>query len=584
MKTGAEWSNQIKTNLKIIDPDISAEPLTVESKIIDAAADVMAQASTDQYVLSYAFDIDAKAGSDLDKFAALFGRARFGAKNAQGIVTFSRSTPATDDVIILPGVQVQKPKSSVSKEIRFVVTEAVVLPKGGLTVDAPVTALTPGVLGNVPANTITDIVSGTADVSTVTNSSATVGGADQENDADFRIRFKNTIFRNVAGTNDQYLALAVASNFATKARVLGAVERYAEYLQIPHSGSASSEIIYSKYTYPFDYYMTDGDPVEETFFTPRGVQFNFNDTVPPSVVVTDTFGIPPNTVVRLEHSYCSKNSRNDPANNVNNYIDVYVAGDDEIQVQEATMFPDSTYNFVSDSTSPFYNKNFRRNDNTYARLNNRLQELLWQPVSILPNAISIGNSTYFEGIHYWFVRDITVYRGSKRARNGIEWASYIADNITAETQFVIEYSFNRLSLTLNELMNKYKNTTADVLVHIADNRFFTVSLTAMYTPGFVKSTVDSKVFDVLSDWFNKQDFGAIIQISDITEIVHEVPGIDNVRLTVPTDGVAYGIQEVALDGVTPIGLPYTGDFLLEDKDLPVLASLTITQKSQNTWT
>lgn len=78
------------------------------------------------------------------------------------------------------------------------------------------------------------------------------------------------------------------------------------------------------------------------------------------------------------------------------------------------------------------------------------------------------------------------------------------------------------------------------------------------------------------------NFGAVIQLSDILDVVHDVPGVDNVRLAAPSDNVPYGLQEVALDGVTNIGLPYTGDFALQDSDLPILNTVITTKRSQNT--
>lgn len=80
----------------------------------------------------------------------------------------------------------------------------------------------------------------------------------------------------------------------------------------------------------------------------------------------------------------------------------------------------------------------------------------------------------------------------------------------------------------------------------------------------------------------KLNFGTVIQMSDIVDVVHDVPGVDNVRLAMPADNVSYGVQEVALDGVTTIGLPYINDFALQDSDLPILNLITTTKKSQNT--
>ena len=95
--------------------------------------------------------------------------------------------------------------------------------------------------------------------------------------------------------------------------------------------------------------------------------------------------------------------------------------------------------------------------------------------------------------------------------------------------------------------------------------------------------MDEAIRVALADHLEKMNFGAVIQLSDIVDVVHDVPGVDNVRLTMPSDGGAFGIQEIARDGITPIGAAYVTDFALQDSDLPVLQAVITSQKSQNTW-
>lgn len=584
-KTSSDISESIRANLRVLDPDISTSPLTPERKIIDTVSEVIAEANVDQYIQNYQFDIDTKVGSDLDKFVALFGFARQGGRRATGTVTFSRSTAATFDVIIPAGTQVVKPATSVSNAVIFQTTTSVTLYAGTTSVDAPVSCTVVGPIGNVPAFSIITLatVSG-VNVSSVTNATATTGGTSIEDDAALRIRFKNTIFRNIAGTSDQFLALAIASRFAKKANIIGPVSRFIEYLQID-SGAATSQIPYSKHTYDFDYYLTDGNFTGETFFTPNGADYTFNDTVPPSLTVVNTTNLPDDKIVLLEHSYTSLNSRNDPANSVMNYVDVYVSGQDVVSGIEAAVFPASANNLVSTpTTSAYYNGNWKRvNDNSTPVVGNRIQELMWQPVSILPNTITIGSNVYTLDTHYWLVRDVTLNKGSRRARNAIEWGTTATTAETAGTAFQISYSFDRLPLTLNELMEAHKQITTDVLVHSAIERYLRVALTIMYSPGYSQSAVNSAITTALTNFLERQQFGAVIQISDILEIAHEVVGVDNVRLTTSTENASvYGVQEMANDGTTVLNT-WTEDFTIQDSDLPVLNEIVTIAKSQNTW-
>jgi uncharacterized phage protein gp47/JayE len=584
-RTSDTISQQIRAQLKILIPDLSLDPNTPERKLVDTVSDVVADASIDQYVIDYQYDIDTKVGADLDKFVALFGFARQSGKRASGRVTFSRATEADIDIYIAAGTQITKPPSSISGLVTYFTTASVVLPAGALSVDAPIEAADIGPLGNVPANTITQFGTGNlTSVSEVKNNIATTGGANDETDAELRVRFKNTIFRNIAGTRDQYLALAIASRFTNKANVIGPISRFIEYVQVEPDLVVLSEIPYSQWTYNVDYYLTNGEFTNEIFYAPNGVDYTFDDTVPPSITINSAGSLNVNDVVLLEHSYCSANSRNDPANNIGNYVDVYVSGQDIIEAEEALRFPSSANNFVGTVGNAFENTRWIRYDTgSNPVIGNRFQELLWQPIFTLPSSITINSIEFFLGTHYWLVVDRTNVKGSRRARNGIEWSSTAAASIPTGTIFVLNYDFNRLPISLNELMEKHKQVTTDVLVHSATERFYNINLIVMYTPGLSRTSVDEAVSATLTDFLEKQQFGAVIQISDILEIAHSVPGVDNVRLALPGDGVAYGIQEVAGNGTTPLGVPFVDDFAIQDSDLPVLHTVVTTQKSQNTW-
>lgn len=645
-RTSQQISESIRANLRVLDPDIGTEPLTPERKIIDTVADIIAESEVDAFVQNYQYDIDTKVGADLDKFVALFGFARQGGRAANGTVTFSRFSSTTTDLIIPAGTQVARSATSVSNAVVFQTTIAATIFVGTTEVEVPIECTVTGEIGNVAANTITSMnTTGGVSVSAVTNANPTTGGTAQETDAELRVRFKNTIFRNIAGTQDQFLALAIASRFANKANVIGPTSRFIEYLQLlstttvgsqtlplatinvvatagaPTAGTAYiggqavtytgvtgttltgasggtgvitagtvvsfptvSQIPYSKYTFNFDYWLTDGNFTSETFYTPNSADYTFNATVPPSIYVNNQTNLPNAKIILLEHTYTSKNSRNVPASSIMNYVDVYVSGRDYTTAIESCVFPTSGNNFSASSGSAFYNLNFVRvATNVAPTVGNRLQLLMWQPVVVLPATITIGVNTYTLNTDYWLVRDVTLNKGSRRAWNGIEWTAAVAGAVTAGTSFQISYTFNKLPLTLNELMEGHKQITTDVLVHAALERYFRVALTVMYTPGYSKTAVDVGITTTLTDFLERQQFGAVIQVSDILEVVHEVPGVDNVRLTTSVEnGTIYGIQEMAANGTTILST-VTTDFTLQDSDLPVLNNIVTLAKSQNTW-
>lgn len=407
-RTSEEISRNIRARLKLVDPDISTEPLTPERKIIDSVAETIAEAEVDTFVLNYQMDIDTKMGADLDKFVGLFGFARQGGRRATGTVVFSRVTPSDRDVVIPVGTQVIRPASSVSSVVIFQTTATVILYVGTLSVEAPIECTTSGEIGNLPAGAITGLGSqGVGDITSVRNENATSGGSAIETDAELRVRFKNTIFRNITGTQDQYLALAISSRWSKKANVLGPQSHFYEYLQIannkPTAGQtgATSLIPYSKYTYPFDYYLTNGEIINETFYSPSAVHYTFNSTAPPSIKVDNATTLPLDTVVLLEHTYCSANSRNDPLNGIANFVDIYVSGQNITDALETCIFPSSGNNIVGGSGTAYAQENYRRmEDNSQPKVGNRIQELLWQPAIGLPAQITINNNTYSLNTHY----------------------------------------------------------------------------------------------------------------------------------------------------------------------------------------
>ena len=137
----------------------------------------------------YSAFIDFATGQSLDNIAALVGYKRIPARRATGTVVFSRSTPATSDIIIPAGTRVATSDGSVI----FQTTDAVILQTGQTQVEAPIEAVEPGSHGNVAANTITKIVDPISGIESVNNPNPTEGGRNAETDEEFRYRIKTTI-------------------------------------------------------------------------------------------------------------------------------------------------------------------------------------------------------------------------------------------------------------------------------------------------------------------------------------------------------------------------------------------------------
>lgn len=470
--------------LRVLDPSISAEVGTPERKIIDTVAEALTDAQLDLSLLSGAFDLDAKIGPDLDRFLALFGFARQRATFATGFVTFSRTTPSTQDIRVPFGTQLLAIDEDqyTRTQVYFRTTAEALLLAGQLSIVAPVQAVLGGTTGNVAANRITSFIdTPTLGITSVTNEFALTGGADEETDEAYKVRFKNTLFRNLAGTADQYYALAAALAFSTKANVVGPISRYQEYIQVPDVDDASSDppygtgngsvgeyttalstIPYSKYTYQdVSYFVTNGrsgiDQVfyrqdvdftmnadnadkfrgdayrlymEEQAVDPRGATYQPNITFANIYTGTnaDIQAIRPGDVVMFEHSYMSSASRNDFSRNITNCVDVFVNGTNPVLASAVIARPGlggSLTVFVDNASSISHFDNFRRVNEPEHRpiIGNILTPLFWQPVTDLPDEIPVGDHVYIKNVHYWAVEEISELGHTIRARNGIEWSN-----------------------------------------------------------------------------------------------------------------------------------------------------------------
>jgi hypothetical protein len=268
MFTQQELSKRMRDQLYLLDPEISLEVGTPERKIIDIVAQSLGDIQFDQFIQRYQLDISTKFGQDLDDFVQLFGFARQTARRASGFVTFSRKTPAPTAIFIPSGTQISTTSSSVSSQILFIVVADGVIPENGTYAEVPVEATIPGEVGNITANKINRIITKVSDVAVVNNYTSISGGTNQETDDELRVRFKNNIFRNIAGTDDQFLALSIANQYTNRATTVGPVSKFAEYMTLDASGSASSFNPNAKHVYDFNYYLnTEGNDVSR-FYTP----------------------------------------------------------------------------------------------------------------------------------------------------------------------------------------------------------------------------------------------------------------------------------------------------------------------------
>jgi len=232
MANKEEALSRMRFALQQTDPEWDIAPGTAEYKILEAVAREIESIGIDSVIKDYHFDIDTKIGIDLDKFVAMFGFYRFPAKRASGIVSIGRATNAPRSYSVPIGTQVYVPATTVTPATYFQTTVSAVLPQGSRSVDLPITAVVPGTSGNVSSGSIISAATDLEGISVITNALPTDGGRDVESDEELRRRWKRTVFRNISGTEDQFLGLAFNEPEVSRANVVGPIERYQEQINL----------------------------------------------------------------------------------------------------------------------------------------------------------------------------------------------------------------------------------------------------------------------------------------------------------------------------------------------------------------
>lgn len=602
MATQKQIQDSIIQQLRILDPSISAEVGTPERKIIETVAMAIAESQVDLNVLNGAFDIDSKTSSDLDNMLAILGFGRQSGVKSTGFVTFSRDSAATSTIIIKMGTTIFSPTGGDGgQSVVFRTTTTVSIPVGSQSVVAPIEAIQVGTVGNVAANTITESVGEPIyGITSIANEYPTTGGLDQESDVEMKARFtKAGPFRNLSGTYDQYLALAL-STLSTKANVVGPISKYREYLQVPTTPDVAGGVAYttnlsnnqnSKHIYTnVPYFVINDSGISQIYYS-EGSDFILNtdpsdknkgdanrnsDIVDPTsteapilyqpnVTFTNVYtgskenaptnAILPEDVLLFEHSYMSTASRNDYDRNVLNCVDVFVNNSD-VKVASATIARPGidvpTYYFVADETSAFYVNNYRRVDEPEHRpvKGNVYTPLYKQPAVDLPSQITLTNGTFIKGIHYWLVEEITDLYGTVRARNGIEWSSTIpskgssdADNGPYTGPKIIDTSISSTNLAQNIPSSDVESTTFA-------SKTFSISTKNLLTSNVAELALSSLSTGELNvgDYVSVTGCG-IFNGSDLKITAVDTDN-DKIKFDSPTSSPSYGITNKASTGGT----------------------------------
>lgn len=598
---------------------LSLELGTPERKIVDAVAEAISEAYIDQYLVGSLLDTQSKAGLELEQFVGIFGFGRHQGQHATGLVRVELNNANPQDITIPKGSQFYTRQSlpGTGNPLYFSSTQTVVIPAGSLVVDVPVECTVAGTTGNVAPDTIVyggEILG----ASSVTNLQSFLGGVNPETDEELRQRFKDTLLRNVIGTEDWYLGLCYQNKHVKKAACFGPIRRYATQIEVPTAGLSQAAIdayltADVKYAWPGDWHVSVFKNLgqEDEVFYRRGIDFDWVGGPSPAFTRISSGDMVPGEVVDLEFEYTTRSSRNDPAMGVTNKVDVYVNGSNPFSVTERTRVPATT--FSDDEDDQLFSGNFVRSGTTGpVVVTNRFTRLGSVPVASFPSIITVATDgvdstgqpiydNYVQGTHFHLVRPnpngnpnaTTLLAGSPYEIAGIEWTP---DGPDTGTSVTLTYSYNKVPEMIQAMVKTAKQATTDVMVHQAGYMYVRVYLSVEYDRGFVPTQVNNAIQERLKNYFDSMPFGAWIEVSDLCLAVHQVLGVDNVRLTTsedpgvePTEDMLYGIKvfedSVDLnwvgnpDPVTGDPRPHEDDFKLLDSQLPVFMDAVITRRA-----
>lgn len=167
-------------------------------RLYATAAQIFALEMQANYVNRQAFPQLAD-GEYLDYHAQMRGLERTDAVKAEGTITFSISDAIDEDLMIAAGIT-----CATAAGVEFITTEAGTIEAGDTSCTVAAEAVETGISGNVPADSITVMVTAPVGVSYCTNEEAFSGGCDTESDTSLRQRIVESYRQIPNGTNKAY--------------------------------------------------------------------------------------------------------------------------------------------------------------------------------------------------------------------------------------------------------------------------------------------------------------------------------------------------------------------------------------------
>ena len=602
MASQADISTQIVQALAASEPDLDTSVGSVTRKIIDAVASAISDVSLDNQMLTYQYDVDSKTGADLDTFVQLFGMSRFPAARATGTVTFTR--PTATDVISIP-ISTQVATGDLSVTVQTLST--LIMGVGDLSDSVPVQAVVAGPDGNVASGTLTQLQTAVSEITSVTNLNALTGGTNQETDDQLRARWKATVFKSMAGTEQMFLGIALNDPDCQAANVVGASTRRREQLQIA-SGSATSTVSDAQFIYPSGQIV--GKDIDNGDVAAPGLQYTWNSAAnPPQVVVIDTTYFPNGTLFDLSFLYMDDASRNSSASNIYNRVDLWCAGSRAVDAAQTLAFENTTV-FSSTPSNNFYTGKFVRPDGTSPAAANIFLPLAFGPIITVPATMVVNSVTYglataahalgttSGGVTYAYqiVHRQGAFGWSPYSDFGLEWNAGTAPPNGASVVMSTGYTYNQIPTSVQNAIEQWRLAGIDVLAHQGLTVQLQFSLQIIYDPSVSQTVTQAAIGNALQAYLAQLGFNSRLYPSSVIQVVENTPGVTACRFTIGTDiggwnpatpnAFNVGIQQLVAGVITQSYVDSTGeptDIEFGDDTIPTFGATVLTTKAANTF-
>ncbi len=567
MQTPDTISAAILATLATTAPQLSCAIGTPERQIVDACAAQISAAYISQYLTGGMMDINTKSGLELDQFVGLFGFGRLQGSPATGVIVMTLTSPSSSNLVIPLGTQFYTTPglTATTTTTNFSSTQAVVLPAGSFTVSVPVVCTTVGTTGNVAPDSITS-QSAAIGATSVTNTAAMTGGTNVETDAQLRQRFMDTFLRNISGTEDWYINVALQNNSVSRVAVYGPVSLYVTQIVVPNT------VLTLPVTADVKYCWANGNScftgigtASETFYSPVD-DYTLTSGASPVFTRNPAGALVVGQVVDLEFQYTTQSSRNDPANNITNKVDIFVDGVAPFAVTEISVLTSTTLS--GSSASPLWIGNFERVGAAGPPVaTHRFQRLGSVPVVTFPSTITAASVVYTLNTHYYLLQGTTSLQGSQLEVAGIEWLSSGPAN---NTQLTLNYTYNQVPQLLDTVMRSSKQICTDVLNHVAEYQYVTTCLTIEYARTYAITTVNTAIVNRLQIFYQTLGFGAVIIFSQLEAAIQQVLGVNEVHVTTAAENPDdYGILIFNNSADVVPASVQTTDFVFDDNQLAV---------------